>query len=163
MGAKSIPNGEAWSEWRPSHRQWNKKSTQQWLGRRPLHFILECQLWGGLVLEISVGRSDYWEHHLWNSICICFKALVSLCRSEWKCLCSSSSFVPGNILQGPPLRSVSETAWNWLYEFPKYFIVLLVVGLIIKTLIKRQKQVLSWCSHRDIHYEVGRCIYLEAP
>ena len=50
---------------------------------------------------------------------------------------------PTTFLQGPPLRSVSETAWNWLYEFPKYFIVLLVVGLIIKTLIKRQKQLLS--------------------
>jgi hypothetical protein len=54
-----------------------------------------------------------------------------------------AALFPATFLQGPPLRSVSETAWNWLYEFPKYFIVLLVVGLIIKTLIKRQKQLLS--------------------
>ena len=43
---------------------------------------------------------------------------------------------PATFLQGPPLRSVLETAWNWLYEIPKYGIILILISMIIEFLIR---------------------------
>ncbi len=44
---------------------------------------------------------------------------------------------PATFLQGPPIRSVSETAWNWFYEIPKYMIVFLIICLLIQLLEKK--------------------------
>lgn len=41
---------------------------------------------------------------------------------------------PTTFLQGPPLRSISETAWNWGYELPKYAIILFFIYLIVNYL-----------------------------
>ena len=41
------------------------------------------------------------------------------------------ALLPATFLQGPPLRSVSETAWNWLYELPKYALLLFAIGMLI--------------------------------
>ena len=46
---------------------------------------------------------------------------------------------PATFLQGPPLRSVSETAWNWLYELPKYTLLLLAVGLLVNFLTAQMR------------------------
>ena len=49
---------------------------------------------------------------------------------------------PATFLQGPPLRSVLETAWNWAYEIPKYGMLLIVLATLIELLIRttsRQK------------------------
>lgn len=43
---------------------------------------------------------------------------------------------PATFLQGPPLRSVLETAWNWLYEIPKYGIILILISMSIECLIR---------------------------
>lgn len=43
---------------------------------------------------------------------------------------------PSTFLQGPPLRSVIETIWNWLYELPKYGIILLAIALIIEMICR---------------------------
>jgi hypothetical protein len=42
------------------------------------------------------------------------------------------TFYPATFMDGLPLRSVSETVWNWFWEFPKYLLVLLVVSWIVE-------------------------------
>lgn len=47
------------------------------------------------------------------------------------------TLMPSTFLQGVPLRSVSETGWNWLYEMPKYAIVFLMIGIIFDFILPR--------------------------
>ncbi|QNJ07676.1 putative membrane protein [Synechococcus sp. Minos11] len=42
------------------------------------------------------------------------------------------TLLPSTYLQGLPFRSVSETAWTWLYEMPKYFIVFIAIHFIVR-------------------------------
>ncbi|MFM7228298.1 MAG: hypothetical protein ACKO2F_01500 [Cyanobacteriota bacterium] len=49
---------------------------------------------------------------------------------------------PSTFLQGPPLRSLSETFWNWFYEFPKYgilFFAICIFMLGIKRVMPNQR------------------------
>lgn len=103
--------------------------------------------------NVSFGADLYWRFR-WGGVIIgsiIFGILYAYISRFWYRHAGLNGNVyavlialfPSTFLQGPPLRSVSETAWNWLYEFPKYFIVLLVVGLVIKMLVKKPKQLLS--------------------
>lgn len=44
---------------------------------------------------------------------------------------------PATFFNGVPLRSVSETAWNWCWDFPKYLLVLLLLSWVLERLQKR--------------------------
>jgi hypothetical protein len=46
------------------------------------------------------------------------------------------TFYPATFMDGLPLRSVSETVWNWFWELPKYLLVLLVVSWIVEGLYR---------------------------
>jgi hypothetical protein len=39
---------------------------------------------------------------------------------------------PASFIDGLPLRSVSETVWNWFWEFPKYLLILLALAWLIE-------------------------------
>lgn len=41
---------------------------------------------------------------------------------------------PASFIDGLPLRSLSETIWNWFWEFPKYLLVLLVLSWAVEGL-----------------------------
>jgi hypothetical protein len=43
---------------------------------------------------------------------------------------------PASFIDGLPLRSVSETVWNWFWEFPKYLMVFLVMSWFIEGFYK---------------------------
>lgn len=100
--------------------------------------------------NVSFGADLYWRFR-WPGVVIgssLFGVFYALASRLWYRYASLDGEVygvllalyPSTFLQGPPLRSVSETAWNWLYEFPKYFLVLLAVGFVIKSLTKIRKQ-----------------------
>ena len=91
---------------------------------------------------ISFGADLYWRYR-WTGVIIgslAFGAFyAAMCRVWYhiadlnkNTLSALIALYPSTFLQGPPLRSVSETAWNWLYEFPKYIAILLVLTLLIE-------------------------------
>lgn len=43
---------------------------------------------------------------------------------------------PASFIDGLPLRSVSETVWNWLWELPKYLVILLLLSWLIEGLLR---------------------------
>ncbi|MFM7674873.1 MAG: hypothetical protein ACKO5F_04645 [Synechococcus sp.] len=43
---------------------------------------------------------------------------------------------PASFIDGLPLRSVSETVWNWFWELPKYLLVLVVLAWLIEGLYR---------------------------
>jgi hypothetical protein len=43
---------------------------------------------------------------------------------------------PASFIDGVPLRSVSETIWNWFWEFPKYLLVMLVLSWVVEGLYR---------------------------
>ena len=99
--------------------------------------------------NVSFGADLYWRFR-WFGVIIgsaLFGAFYALASRFWYRYASLNGEIygvllalfPSTFLQGPPLRSVSETAWNWLYEFPKYLIVLFALGFLIKSLIKNRK------------------------
>ena len=103
--------------------------------------------------NVSFGADLYWRFR-WAGVVtgsILFGLFYGLaCRAWYKYAALNGgpfailiALFPATFLQGPPLRSVSETAWNWLYEFPKYLIVLFVVALVIRSLVIKKKQQLS--------------------
>lgn len=71
--------------------------------------------WPGVVIGSSLFGLMY------AYFCRIWYQLADLRRSTATMLIA---LFPSTFLQGPPLRSLSETAWNWLYEFPKYIIIL---------------------------------------
>jgi hypothetical protein len=91
---------------------------------------------------ISMGADLYWRFR-WPGVIIGSLlfglAYAGFCRL-WYHLANLNrntasvliALFPATFLQGPPLRSLSETAWNWLYEFPKYLLILAVVCLIVE-------------------------------
>jgi len=95
---------------------------------------------------ISFGADLYWRYRwpgvligsivfgsFYALLCRFWYRMADLNRSTWSLLIA---LYPSTFLQGPPLRSVSETAWNWLYEFPKYLAILIVLALIVESLRK---------------------------
>lgn len=92
---------------------------------------------------ISLGGDLYWRFR-WPGVvlgsllfglayagfCRLWYRLADLNRNTASVLIA---LFPGTFLQGPPLRSISETAWNWLYEFPKYLLILTMLCLIVET------------------------------
>jgi hypothetical protein len=91
---------------------------------------------------ISLGADLYWRFR-WTGVvvgsvlfglayagfCRLWYQLADLHRNTASVLVA---LFPTTFLQGPPLRSLSETAWNWLYEFPKYLLILAIVCLIVE-------------------------------
>ena len=43
---------------------------------------------------------------------------------------------PASFIDGLPLRSLSETVWNWFWELPKYLLILLVLAWLIEALYR---------------------------
>ena len=91
---------------------------------------------------ISFGGDLYWRFR-WQGVIlgsITFGLFYALFSSFWYRLANLNrstfsvlvALYPSTFLQGPPLRSVSETIWNWFYEFPKYILILAAVGIIIE-------------------------------
>lgn len=81
--------------------------------------------WPGVIIGSSLFGLGY------ALLCRLWYRLADLNRSTASALIA---IYPATFLQGPPLRSVSETAWNWLYEFPKYVLILAVITLLIEAL-----------------------------
>lgn len=93
---------------------------------------------------ISMGADLYWRYR-WPGVIIGSLffglAYAAFCRFWYRFanLNQNNTSVlialfPSTFLQGPPLRSVLETAWNWLYEFPKYLVVCIVMCLLINAI-----------------------------
>jgi hypothetical protein len=92
---------------------------------------------------ISLGGDLYWRFR-WPGVAVGSAifglAYAGFCRL-WYHLADLNrntasvlvALFPATFLQGPPLRSLSETAWNWVYEFPKYLLILGIVCLIVET------------------------------
>ena len=91
---------------------------------------------------ISMGADLYWRFRwpgvvtgsllfglLYAGFCRFWYHFADLNRNTASALIA---LYPATFLQGPPLRSLSETAWNWLYEFPKYLLILAVVCMIVE-------------------------------
>lgn len=43
---------------------------------------------------------------------------------------------PASFIDGLPLRSLSETVWNWFYELPKYLLILLLLSWLVEGLLR---------------------------
>ena len=91
---------------------------------------------------ISFGADLYWRYR-WPGVVagsIGFSLFYALLARIWyrladlnrSTLSALIALYPSTFLQGPPLRSVSETAWNWFYEFPKYLGIIIALALLIE-------------------------------
>ena len=78
--------------------------------------------WPGVVLGSGIFGL------LYAYFCRVWYQLADLNRSTATTLIA---LFPSTFLQGPPVRSLSETAWNWLYEFPKYALMLAAITVLI--------------------------------
>ena len=103
--------------------------------------------------NVSFGGDLYWRYR-WKGVVIGSIVLgviyAYICRFWYQHASISEkpmavllALFPTTFFQGPPLRSVSETAWNWLYEFPKYFVICVLLGLAIQALVKKRKKEFS--------------------
>ena len=91
--------------------------------------------------NVSFGGDLYWRFRKGGVVigALLFAAVyAALCRVWYSCASLSSSLLaflialyPATFLNGLPLRSVSETAWNWLWEFPKYLLILLLLAWVV--------------------------------
>ena len=99
--------------------------------------------------SVSFGGDLYWRFR-WPGVAIgsiVFAAVYTLFCRAWYAFAAFNGSVnqllfalfPATFLQGPPLRSVSETAWNWLYELPKYALLLFAIGIFIDFLSGRMR------------------------
>ncbi|WP_029626088.1 hypothetical protein [Synechococcus sp. CB0205] len=79
--------------------------------------------WPGVLLGSSIFGL------LYAYFCRAWYQLAALNRSTATTLIA---LFPSTFLQGPPLRSLSETAWNWFYEFPKYVLILAAITVLIE-------------------------------
>jgi len=43
---------------------------------------------------------------------------------------------PAGFIDGLPLRSVSETVWNWFWELPKYLLILFTLAWLTESLFR---------------------------
>ena len=92
---------------------------------------------------VSMGADLYWRYRwpgvatgslifgfFYAGFCRIWYRFANLNQSTASVL---TALYPATFLQGPPLRSVSETAWNWLYEFPKYLLIFAIICMIVNT------------------------------
>jgi len=101
--------------------------------------------------NVSFGGDLYWRYR-WPGV-ILGSALIGIaysfvCRIWYSyaslngsCVLLLVTLFPTTFFQGVPLRSISETAWNWLYEFPKYAIIVFALGIVIDKLCACAKKI----------------------
>ncbi len=86
---------------------------------------------------------DLYRRYRWPGVVLgagLFGLFYALVARVWYQLASLSgslfalllAFYPATFLDGLPLRSVSETVWNWFWELPKYLLVLLVLSWMVE-------------------------------
>ncbi|MFM1799721.1 MAG: hypothetical protein RLZZ117_1999 [Cyanobacteriota bacterium] len=91
--------------------------------------------------NVSFGGDLYWR---FRGVGVLLGALLFavvyafLCRLWYRWASLSGTLLafliaiyPATFLNGLPLRSVSETVWNWLWEFPKYLLILLLLAYVV--------------------------------
>jgi len=92
--------------------------------------------------SITTGGDLYWRFRwigvliggfllgiLYGSACRLWYIHADLSKNTYTILLA---LFPSTFLQGPPFRSVLETAWNWLYEIPKYGLILVIIATMIE-------------------------------
>jgi len=94
--------------------------------------------------NVSFAGDLYWRFR-WSGVVIgsllfaSFYALLSRLWYRWASL-SGSLFAfliavyPATFFNGVPLRSLSETVWNWFWDFPKYLLALVVLAWLVERL-----------------------------
>lgn len=83
--------------------------------------------WPGVVIGAAIFGLFYaGMARLWYQ-------LASLSQSLFALLVA---FYPSSFIDGVPLRSLSETVWNWCWELPKYLLVLLVLSWMVEGLYR---------------------------
>ena len=100
--------------------------------------------------NVSFGGDLYWRYRwpgvilgsvlvgvAYSFVCRIWYSYASLNGS---CILLLVTLFPTTFFQGVPLRSISETAWNWFYEFPKYAVILLALGFIIDKVYECNKK-----------------------
>ena len=96
--------------------------------------------------NVSLG-ADLYRRFRWNGVfsgSIAFGIMYAIFSRIWyvnanisgKLLAMLIALFPSTFIQGPPIRSVSETAWNWFYELPKYMFVFLAICVVVNLLNK---------------------------
>lgn len=94
--------------------------------------------------NVSFAGDLYWRFR-WPGVVIgsllfaAFYALLSRLWYRWASLSGSLfafliAIYPGTFFNGVPLRSLSETVWNWFWDFPKYLLVLLLLAWVVDRL-----------------------------
>ena len=106
--------------------------------------------------NVSFGGDLYWRYRwlgvilgsiligvAYSFVCRIWYSYASLNGS---CILLLVTLFPTTFFQGVPLRSISETAWNWFYEFPKYALILLALGFVIDKLFACNKNIVHKMS-----------------
>jgi len=94
--------------------------------------------------NVSLG-GDLYRRFRWPGVIlgsIIFGLFYALLSRIWYQIASLSdrfyrfliAIYPATFFNGVPLRSVSETVWNWFWDFPKYLLVLLVLSWLVERL-----------------------------
>ncbi|MEB3318962.1 MAG: hypothetical protein VKO39_12605 [Cyanobacteriota bacterium] len=94
--------------------------------------------------NVSFGGDLYWRFRKGGVVIgalVFAAAYAALCRLWYHLASLSGSLLaflialyPSTFLNGLPLRSVSETVWNWLWEFPKYLLILWLLAWVVDRL-----------------------------
>ncbi|MEB3316918.1 MAG: hypothetical protein VKO39_02070 [Cyanobacteriota bacterium] len=94
--------------------------------------------------NVSFAGDLYWRFRapgvvLGALLFAAFYALLCRLWYRWASLNGSLfafliAIYPATFLNGLPLRSVSETVWNWFWDFPKYLLVLVLVAWLVDRL-----------------------------
>jgi hypothetical protein len=90
---------------------------------------------------------DLYRRYRWPGVIIgslVFGLFYSLMARIWYQTASLSNSIfrlllavyPASFIDGLPLRSVSETIWNWFWELPKYLLIMLVLAWLTEGLYR---------------------------
>ncbi len=107
--------------------------------------------------NVSFG-GDLYRRYRWPGVLLgslAFALFYALMARLWYQAASLSDSLfrlllavyPASFIDGLPLRSVSETVWNWFWELPKYLLVLLVLAWMIEGLYRLASRRSSATEH----------------
>jgi hypothetical protein len=94
--------------------------------------------------NVSLGGDLYWRFRergvvIGSLLFAAFYALLCRLWYRWASLSGSLlafliAIYPATFFNGLPLRSLSETVWNWFWDFPKYLLALLLLAWVVDRL-----------------------------
>ena len=91
--------------------------------------------------NVSFAGDLYWRFRgggvvIGSLLFAAFYALLCRLWYRWASLSGSLlaflvAVYPATFLNGLPLRSLSETVWNWFWDFPKYVVALVLLAWVV--------------------------------